>query len=158
MLNQVYANREQDWEFELQKYVIPECFYRESTIHISTIFKSLQKKGVFNYIKEELFPPLGDGEGKGGVIIPRKYFSGGEVFPILKKIDRSQTATSQERAGMVSGDLAMESVNMARAKKLLKQNGMNHIRTRLKAKHVVLLIEDDEGTRSKMARILEDSI
>ncbi len=33
------------------------------------------KKGVFNYIKDD-FPPL-DGEGKGGVAVPRKYFSGG---------------------------------------------------------------------------------
>jgi hypothetical protein len=67
LLNRVYANKGTVKGIDQNDTAINEAIYRQ--------YLKAYKKGVFNYIQEDSFPPL-DGEGKGGVI-PRKYFSGG---------------------------------------------------------------------------------
>ncbi len=69
LLNQVYADKS-----KVNGFIASGA--KQSREEIYEQYLKAYKKGVFNYIKEESFPPL-DGEGKGGVIIPRKYFSGG---------------------------------------------------------------------------------
>jgi len=60
------------------------------------------KKGVFNYIKEDV-------DESSQQTLPRKYFSGGEEFCFLPElIDRSLTASPEEIESIVhNGDLAM---------------------------------------------------
>ena len=69
LLNQVYTDKSKVNGVNVDDPAIKEKIYKQ--------YLQAYKKGVFNYIKEE-FPPL-DGEGKGGVAIPRKYFSGGLI-------------------------------------------------------------------------------
>jgi len=72
LLNQVYANQSKvKGIMRPQQDLSPDQIYEQ--------YLKAYKKGVFNYIKEEVFPPL-DGEGKGGVTVPRKYFSGGTAI------------------------------------------------------------------------------
>ena len=68
LLNQVYTDKSKVNGVNVDDPTIKEKIYKQ--------YLQAYKKGVFNYIKEESFPPL-DGEGRGGVVIPRKYFSGG---------------------------------------------------------------------------------
>jgi len=81
LLNQVYADQSKVKGINLNDPTVKQQIYEQ--------YLKAYKKGVFNYIKEESFPPFdGDrlsaqvygakGTGPlGGVIIPRKYFSGG---------------------------------------------------------------------------------
>ena len=75
-----------------QQDLSPEQIYEQ--------YLKAYKKGVFNYIKEEVFPPL-DGEGRGGVVIPRKYFSGGILDAV---VDLAMTESTEELAGSVTDD------------------------------------------------------
>jgi len=68
LLNQVYANKSTVKGIEQNDSKTNEAIYRQ--------YLKAYKKGVFNFIQEDSFPPL-DGEGRGGVMVPRKYFSGG---------------------------------------------------------------------------------
>jgi hypothetical protein len=64
LLNQVYSNKAKIKGIDVQDKTIKEQIYQE--------YLKAYKKGVFNYIKEDM---QADGQS-----IPRKYFSGGEVF------------------------------------------------------------------------------
>ncbi len=77
------------------------------------------KKGVFNYIKEDL-------ESTRDQRISRKYFSGGiaQDLGIPNVLQRVSTASSQDSLG-ANGDLAMASVYMARVHNKSKDFAMN---------------------------------
>ncbi len=73
------------------------------------------KKGVFNYIKDD-FPPL-DGEGKGEVAVPRKYFSGGLQIGTDIALNRGAAMTTEElsnpRLIQVSGPMVIQDSSAA---------------------------------------------
>lgn len=76
------------------------------------LYLEAYKRGVFNLIKEE---PA----GANGETIPRKYFSGGELFaPALKNLDMGviSSASSSEIANTIQGDLAMVSTALGQVK------------------------------------------
>jgi len=93
VLNLVYADQKKIKGINLQDPLIKELIYQR--------YLAAYKKGVFNYIKEE-FPPL-EGEGKGGVTIPRKYFSGGVLgeIPLSMTQDTTQLSHSLSDRAMV---------------------------------------------------------
>jgi 6-phosphogluconolactonase/glucosamine-6-phosphate isomerase/deaminase len=96
LLNQVYSNKGKTGGVLSDDPSVKEKIYRQ--------YLKAYRKGVFNYIKEDM-----DEVSKQPV--PRKYFSGGEVFGVLPKIiDRAQTPTPQDIAGMKVGNLAVATV------------------------------------------------
>jgi hypothetical protein len=105
LLNQVYSNKGKIGGVLSDDLSVKEKIYQR--------YLKAYKKGVFNYIKEDI-RHSGDGDERS-VSISRKYFSGGEVFPVLRKIDRVHTAPPEEIAGMISGDLAMAAVDMTKS-------------------------------------------
>jgi hypothetical protein len=105
LLNQVYSNKAKTDGVLSDDPQIKEKIYRQ--------YLKAYKKGVFNYIKEEVaIDPKSKKEG----IFPRKYFSGGlaKDLGIPGVLDLAHAATFDEMHSMSSGDLAMVDVNMAK--------------------------------------------
>lgn len=97
LLNQVYSNKNKTSGVLSDDNAIKEKIYDQ--------YLKAYKKGVFNYIKEDV-------DAFSQKSIPRKYFSGGEeIFriPPERLINRAQTTTPLEAKQMVIGDLAMVS-------------------------------------------------
>ena len=94
LLDALYTNKNKVAGVNLNDPTVKEQIYNR--------YLQAYKKGVFNYIKED-FPPL-DGEGKGGVSVPRKYFSGGALFKI-KHLDKAPNNTAMLAKGWVAGFL-----------------------------------------------------
>jgi len=97
LLDVVYTNKKKVAGVNLDDPTVKEQIYER--------YLKAYKKGAFNYIKEEPFPPL-DGEGKGGVTIPRKYFSGGIPMKINLKRDGAMSAVKSDGA-MISLTVAL---------------------------------------------------
>ncbi len=75
LLNQVYSNKAKVNGVDTADKTIKEKIYKE--------YLKAYKKGVFNYIKEDV---------QNGQVIPRKYFSGG----VLGKLDLAQTSNPRD--------------------------------------------------------------
>ncbi len=95
LLNQVYSNKAKIEGVKNDDPIIKEKIYQQ--------YLSAYKKGVFNYIKEDL-------DSTPGQRIPRKYFSGGMIMGIEKVLDRTQTETPHELTSLKTGDMAMVQV------------------------------------------------
>ena len=101
LLNQVYSNKAKTGGVLSDDPAAKEKIY--------TQYLKAYKKGVFNYIKEDI-----DAVSKQP--IPRKYFSGGLArdLGIAQILERAQTASPEELASLGTGDLAMATVNMSK--------------------------------------------
>ncbi len=115
LLNQVYSNKGKTSGVLSDDPAVKEKIYDQ--------YLQAYKKGVFNYIKDDM-------DAVSQQPMPRKYFSGGEVFPVLREIERVTTTTPRERAGMQSGVLSVVMVRIARAifpngKAIEKQPGVS---------------------------------
>jgi len=103
LLNQVYSNKEKTGGILSDDPVAKEKIFQR--------YLQAYKKGVFNFIREEI--PLGTSgsESKRQGILPRKYFSGGlRVFPHTPEVEKNLAKGDD---AMVIGDMAMETVGMA---------------------------------------------
>jgi len=84
LLNQVYANKGKVKGIDLKDKTIKDKIYRR--------YLQAYKKGVFNYIKEDVDPTQG--------IIPRKYFSGGMDPGIASHPDVTEQRSATVDAAM----------------------------------------------------------
>jgi 6-phosphofructokinase 1 len=91
LLDAVYTNKNKVAGVNLSDPAVKEQIYER--------YLKAYKKGAFNYIKEESFPPL-DEEGKGGVPIARKYFSGGTSMEMTVRTDGAMSAVISDGAMM----------------------------------------------------------
>ena len=122
ILEQVYADKNKTAGVQYTSTVIPES----STVipakagiqnknDVEAIYQRyLQafKKGVYNYIKEEIDPATQE-------TIPRKYFSGGEE---LINVDAAMSFTTRIPSDLVA-DKAILSVNIEGADQAMKSRG-----------------------------------
>jgi hypothetical protein len=98
LLNQVYSDQSKTAGVLAADPSVKEQIYAN--------YLQAYKKGVFDFIKDDVTD--------NNTPLPRRYFSGGEVFANLPNIlDRAQTASPAEKAGLKTGDLAMASVQIA---------------------------------------------
>jgi len=88
LLNQVYSNKDKINGINVSDKTIREQIYQQ--------YLKAYKKGVFNYIKEDM---QADGQ-----VIPRKYFSGGEVG--IRGRDVQEVGLGDADAAMFAGSLA----------------------------------------------------
>ena len=104
LLNQVYSNKAKINGIDVQDQTIKEQIYQE--------YLRAYKKGVFNYIKEDV---QADGQ-----TIPRKYFSGGIVGNTLEAVEEqvgpgdpnTREAMRENQVDGVEGKLFNESVTV----------------------------------------------
>jgi len=92
LLNQVYSNKSKINGIDVQDKTIKEKIYQE--------YLRAYKKGVFNYIKQDM---QADGQ-----TIPRKYFSGGIVGNTLEAVEEQVgpgDADAVKSMGEINGDV-----------------------------------------------------
>ncbi|MBF0511500.1 MAG: hypothetical protein HQL13_04135 [Candidatus Omnitrophica bacterium] len=94
LLNQVYANRSKVKGIDLKDLKVKEQIYEQ--------YLKAYKKGVFNYIKEEV--------NTAGMAIPHKYFSGGTVPGKASDPDLITRAMASEvlRATHLNGEVIID--------------------------------------------------
>jgi len=106
LLNQVYSNKTKISGVLSDDFSIKEKIYQQ--------YLRAYKKGVFNYIKKDAFPYIGQ-EGKKELILPRRYFSGGEDFAMLSKLEIEHGVSVDKTTAMPStGDMVKETVVLLR--------------------------------------------
>ncbi len=101
LLNQVYSNKAKINGVDVADKTIKEQIYKE--------YLKAYKKGVFNYIKEDI---------QNGQTVPRKYFSGGEIFKgvfgdLAQTSDPAELSRSLE--AKFTGDAALVTVRTPNA-------------------------------------------
>ncbi len=102
LLNRVYSNKAKISGVMHDDPQIKEKIYGQ--------YLEAYKRGVFNFIKEDV-------DAASGKRVPRKYFSGGTAFRDLPRIiDRAQSGTAEELAGIAQGDMAMGIVRLEKVK------------------------------------------
>ena len=92
LLNEVYSNKSKIIGVDAKDKTIKDKIYQE--------YLKAYKKGVFNYIKEDL--------EINGQLMPRKYFSGGlaiNVSAAEKEVTRSDPDTQAMIANPVQGEM-----------------------------------------------------
>ena len=97
LLNQVYSNKAKTGGVLSDDPSVQEKIY--------TQYLEAYKKGVFNYIKEDV-------DAVSQQPVPKKYFSGGERINVPEILERSRVLGQGDDSQSV-GDLAMASVRMA---------------------------------------------
>ena len=107
LLDALYTNKNKVAGVNLNDPTIKEQIYER--------YLKAYKKGVFNYIKDDS-PPL-DGEGTGGVSVPRKYFSGG-ILPMKVRLKRSTDTAMLTKIllSLTAGALFLLTVSLGDAK------------------------------------------
>lgn len=80
LLNQVYSNKDKINGVDVADKTVKEKIYNK--------YLKAYKKGVFNYIKEDI---------QNGQTIPRKYFSGGEIFKGIFRGDLAEISNPNDR-------------------------------------------------------------
>jgi len=99
LLNQVYSNKAKTSGVLTGDPAIKDKIYQQ--------YLKAYKKGVFNYIKEDLVE-------KSQQSIPRKYFSGGENFAMLADVQIESQLSPGDTPLISNGSMAMAYVQMAR--------------------------------------------